>query len=190
MFRLYCIGDDGVHYYWTDGDWSSDTRAAALMTEAKASPLADGLVCEYEEVPTFKRNTPMILFILIQNSKVIDRAITPNFLRLGGLDAYAGFQVAIGHINMRGEKAIVGVVANVAPLSGAKTWRISSDADGLYRLVGAGGCPAKLVIERLKVMQKGGKFDDLSNLPMRVVLTTVGPTTPLSTEDVSELLVP
>jgi hypothetical protein len=132
----------------------------------------------------------MVVFILIQNNKVLDRSITPNFLRLNKLDAYAGFKIAIGRVSQTGGRKIVGIVADVAPLSGAKTWRISSDIDGLYRLIGAAECPAALVTRRLGVMHRAGQFSDSADLPMRVVLTAFGPVTPLSVEDVTEALVP
>lgn len=132
----------------------------------------------------------MTLFVLIQDNKVLDKAITPNFLRIDKLDAYAGFKIAIGCINEWGEREIAGVVADVGLLSGAKTWRISSPTDGLYRLIGAAMNPAELVTNRLGVLQGSGEFSDLDNLPMRVVLTAFGPTTPMSTEDVVEALVP
>ena len=190
MFRVYDKYDDGRTYYWDGLHWSLEPTAAKSMPKAKARQLARDEHCEYEKVPTPVKTTPAAVFILIQNNRMLGRDILPEFLRTEKLDAYAGFKIAIGRVNGRGKRAIAGVVADVAPLSGAKTWRISSDADGLCRLIGASMCPAELVIKRLDTMHRAGKFSDLANLPMRIVLTTFGPTTPLSVEDVAESLVP
>jgi hypothetical protein len=130
------------------------------------------------------------MFILIQNDKVLSTAITPTFLRIEKLDAYAGFKIAIGCINDWGEREIVGIAASVAPLSGAKAWRVSSYQDGMYRLINTAICPGTFVIRRLGAMQGAGQFIDLTDLPEQVVLTASGAVTPLSTEDVVEALVP
>ena len=188
MFRAYyhAAKDSGVKYYWTNGGWSSRAIDAYLMAEAAAATFASNVgECGYEKVPPLVWRVRVKLFILIQNDRVIDRAIKPSFLRTKQLDAYAGFKIAIGRIKQDGARSIAGVVADVGPLSGAKTWRISSEADGIYRLVGATRCPAELVVNRLSGMHRNGKFNDLDSLPMRVVLTTFGPTTPLSVEDVA-----
>ncbi len=190
MFRVYDKYDDGRTYYWDGRSWTLGPDCAKLLSQLEASQLARAEQCEYEAVPTPVERVPVTLFILIQNNRVLDYAIMPRFLRIEKLDVYAGFKIAIGRISEWGEREIAGVVVDVAPLSGAKTWRISSDADGLYRLIGASVCPAELVTKRLGVMQGAGKFSDLANLPMRIVLTAFGPTTPLSVENVVKSLVP
>jgi hypothetical protein len=193
LFRIYYTTGKGINHYWTNGGWSGDPRDAHSMSEARAVTFTKNQPqCDYEEVPItpIKRSDLVTVFILIQNNKVLDRSITPNFLRIGKLDAYAGFKIAIGCINETGGREIVGIVADVGPLSGAKTWRISSPQDGLYRLVGVTDSPVELVTRRLGVMQGAGQFCDLTDLPVRVVLTAFGPVTPLSVEDVTEALVP
>ncbi len=195
MYRVYYMICGKQDFWCGDecGDtWSTNPKDAAHYTELEAARAAKQLACEYEEVSVtpVKRSNLVTVFILIQDNKVIDRCITPNFLRSEKLDAYAGFKIAIGRVSDTGGREIVGVVADVGPLSGAKTWRISSDMDGMYRLIGAAECPAMLVTNRLGVMQGAGKFCNLADLPMRVVITAFGPTTPMSTEDVVEAIVP
>lgn len=192
MFRVFDKYDDGRIYYWTGCRWSIYPANAKSLYEAEAAQLASDEHCDYEEivVTTPMRREVVIVFILIQDNKVLSRGITPAALNVTKLDAYAGFKIAIGRIKETDEREIAGVIADVGPLSGAKTWRISSDVDGLYRLVGAGGCPAELVTNRLGVLFGAGKFSDLSDLPMCVVLTAFGPTTPLAVENVAEAIVP
>ena len=197
MYRVYYIlSDNRKHYQCGAAEggyaWTTDSEYATLYSKSAVAQVALDLACVYEEVPTtpVKRSDTVTVFILIQDNKVLDRSITPNFLRPGKLDAYAGFRIAIGRINETGGREVVGIVADVGPLSGAKTWRITSPQDGTYRLVGVTDSPLELVTRRLGVMQGAGQFIDLSDLPERVVLTALGPITPRSTEDVIEAIVP
>jgi hypothetical protein len=112
---------------------------------------------------------PNLQFLLTQGDKVLDHADRPEQLNLDDLDQFAGFKVALGY---RGKaRKIIGIAADVAPLSGCATWRISSAQDGLHRLINSGGCPARLVKRRLRVMFQHGWYDDLTQLPLPVVLT-------------------
>jgi len=110
-------------------------------------------------------------FLLIQNDQVVDWTNAPDHLTFGGLDAFAGFKIAVAHVNEFGDKEVIGLAADVAPLSGCTTWRITSNQDGQYRLINSGGCPAELVRRRLRVMFEQGWFEDLANLPLPVVIT-------------------
>lgn len=109
-------------------------------------------------------------FLLTQGDKVLGHADRPEQLSLADLDQYAGFKIALGYNGADGRE-IIGIVADVAPLSGCTTWRISSVQDGLHRLINSSGCPARLVRRRLRVMFKQGWFDNLHQLPLPVVIT-------------------
>lgn len=114
---------------------------------------------------------PVAIFLLIQDGKMRDHAICPQYLSTNRIDQYAGFKVAIGCQIGSGEQEVVGVIADVAPLSGSTCWRISSIQDGQYRLINSGTPPALLVKTRLRVMYEQGWFDDLANLPLPVTIT-------------------
>lgn len=109
-------------------------------------------------------------FLLTQGDKVLDNADRPEQLNLTDLDPYAGFKIAIGYKG-HGSHRIIGIAADVAPLSGCITWRITSNQDGSYRLINSAGCPAQLIKTRLRVMFHHGWFDNLHNLPLPVMLT-------------------
>lgn len=83
-------------------------------------------------------------------------------------DIFAGFKVAVGCVNEFGAREVIGVVADVQPLRGARTWFITSKQDGYNRHVGSTGSPDVLVANRLTVMLDDGDFDDLVNLPAPV----------------------
>jgi hypothetical protein len=108
-------------------------------------------------------------FLLIQDG-VVDYSENPGNLAYSFVDAFAGFQVAIGCVNEFGEREIIGIVADVAPVSGCNTWRVSSYQDGYNRLVGATGSPAAHVRVRLGVLYENGYFADLCNLPQPVTV--------------------
>lgn len=109
-------------------------------------------------------------FLLTQGNKVLDCADRPEQLSLDGLDQYAGFKIAIGYRH-DATPTIIGIAADVAPLAGCVTWRITSNQDGQYRLINSSGCPARLVKRRLRVMFQHGWFDNLEQLPLPVVIT-------------------
>jgi hypothetical protein len=110
-------------------------------------------------------------FLLIQDDHVVDWDTNPGHLSLAGLDALAGFKIAVAHVNEFGDKEVIGIAADVAPLYGCATWRISSNQDGMHRLVNSGGCPARLARRRLRVMFTQGWYGDLCQLPLPVVIT-------------------
>lgn len=117
---------------------------------------------------------PVTVYLLIQGGKVKDHAIRPECLETTWIDQYAGFKVAIGCQIGSGEREIVGIIADVAPLLNSSCWRISSVQDGQYRLINSGPFPASLVKTRLRVLCEQGRFEDLANLPPCVVITPVG----------------
>jgi len=119
-------------------------------------------------------------FLLIQNG-VVDCSENPGNLAYSFVDAFAGFQVAVGCVNEFGEREIVGIVADVVPVSGCNTWRISSHQDGYNRLIGAAGSPAAHVRVRLGVLYKNGYFVDLCNLPQPVMVMPGEPAQALTT---------
>lgn len=104
-------------------------------------------------------------FLLIQGHKVLDHADRPEQLNLDGFNPYAGFKIAVGY-----RHHVIGIAADVAPLSGCVTWRITSNQDGYHRLINSAGCPTRLVKRRLRVMFHHGWFDDLDNLPLPVAI--------------------
>jgi len=110
-----------------------------------------------------------VKFLLIQDG-IVDSAENPAGLAFSFVDAYAGFQVAIGCTNEFGQREIVSLVASVAPLAGASCWRVSSFQDGNNRLVGAAGSPASLVRVRLCAMYEHGRYDDLCQLPQPILV--------------------
>jgi hypothetical protein len=164
----FWCGDAGVEA------WSPNPDDAKHYYESEADKVAAQLRCEYEEAPGPQARTngfEVIMFILIQDDVVLDRARAPDALDLSSLDPFAGFKIAIGKVGKAGKREVAGVVADVSPLSDAATWRISSPMDGMYRLIGAAGCPAELVTHRLRVMAGDRQFHNLEQLPTRVVLT-------------------
>lgn len=194
MFRIYYTAARDRKHYWDGESYSTDIDDAKLYHESEAAQLAEDKDCAYEKVHVtpVKRRVAVTLFILLQGNKVIDQAITPSYLYTDRLDVYAGFKIAIGYINEWDKKVVMGVVADVTPLRDAKNWRISSDIDGMYRLINAAGCPAALVVKRLDNLRAAKKFSNLTKLPMRVVLTAslCQQALPLAVNNVVEAFVP
>jgi len=112
-----------------------------------------------------------VYFLLIQDDHVVDWDTNPAHLSLAELDAFAGFKVAVAHVNEFGDKEVVGIAADVLPLADCVTWRITSNQDGMHRLVNSAGCPARLARHRLRAMFAQGWFKDLCQLPLPVVIT-------------------
>jgi hypothetical protein len=108
-------------------------------------------------------------FLLIQDG-VVDVSDNPATLTYSFIDAFAGFKVAIGCVNEFDQHEIIGIVADVSPVAGCNTWRVSSAQDGYNRLVGAAGSPASHVRVRLGVMYENGDFADLCRLPQPVTV--------------------
>lgn len=109
-------------------------------------------------------------FILIQNDQVLDHADDPMQLSTTSFDEYAGFKIAVGCLNNWSDCEIIGIAADVAPLP-STAWRISSNQDGMRRLINSATNPLWLVLERLRVMFDQGWFDDLHHLPTPVIIT-------------------
>ena len=109
-------------------------------------------------------------FLLIKDGVVASATTPADLFRayLPDFDVLDGFKVAIGCTNEFGEREIVGIVADVAPLVGCVTWYITSYQDGYYRHIGATGAPDILVSNRLHSLYEAGDYDDLVNLPQAV----------------------
>lgn len=87
------------------------------------------------------------------------------------LDEDRDWQLLMGIINEFGKPEIIGTVVEIYPAPNKPCWRISSPLDGKYRLVGATGTLVGLVIDRLRVMFRGGVYTgDLLNLPETIVV--------------------
>lgn len=110
-----------------------------------------------------------VQFLLIQDG-LVDHSDRPDNLMFSLVDPYAGFKVVVGCVNEFKEREVVGAVAEVAPVEGCNTWRVSSIMDGYNRLVGAAGSPASFVRVRLGVMYQNGDFEDLCRLPSPVTV--------------------
>lgn len=113
---------------------------------------------------------PNLKFLLLQDNTVFDSADEPGQLSLWGIEPFAGFKIVLGYIDEGGEKEILGIAADVAPIGDCVTWRISSVQDGQHRLINSAGCPGRLARRRLHVMFTQGWFDNLCQLPMPVTI--------------------
>ena len=124
-------------------------------------------------------------FLLIQGGVIASDRDPYCLIRKAGssYDIFAGFKIFIGCVNEFGVREIVGIVAEVLPLKGCKTWRITSKIDGYNRLVGPTGAPAELVASRLGGAMGRGDFDDLANLPAPVRIVPGDAPVPYSRTD-------
>jgi hypothetical protein len=110
-----------------------------------------------------------VRFILIQEG-IVDIANSPAALAFSFLDVFAPFKVAIGCVNEFNKAEIVGIVAEGRPTESCNVWYISSELDGLNRMVGITGRMSDFVRGRLCNYYQSGKFSDLCNLPQMVTI--------------------
>lgn len=124
---------------------------------------------------TTKTAPPIIatVFVLLQGGKILSKAATPSSLHFKHVNENKDFQVAVGHIDDKGKRKILGVVANSIPRPGYAALRISSEMDNYNRLVGAALSPTEMIRQRLSVYWRKGRFDDLSALPQTVIVVGV-----------------
>jgi hypothetical protein len=108
---------------------------------------------------------PVVVYLLIQGDKVVDHCLALNCLRVGDIDSYTGFKIAVGIQTEWGEKEIIGVLADVAPLFGYNTWHITPSLGGGSYDMTTNDAPSNAVKHRLRLAMERGAFDDLANLP-------------------------
>lgn len=111
--------------------------------------------------------TPIAVYLLIQGGRVVDHCTALGCLWLSDIDEYAGFTIAVGYQTEWGEKEVVGVIADVAPLPVAcSNWRVTSETPGcLPYTINTPESPSDFVKWRLRTLAVKGYFDDLTNLP-------------------------
>lgn len=87
------------------------------------------------------------------------------------LDQNKDWKLLMGVVNEFGKPEIVGTVVEAYPAPDKPCWRVSSQMDGKYRLVGATGTLVGLVMNRLGVQFRGGIYTgDVLNLPETIVV--------------------
>lgn len=103
------------------------------------------------------------IYLLIQGDVVVDRCLIINYLRTERIAEYAGFKIAVGYVDATGKRHVAGVLADVAPLVGCKTWQISGKDWG-GRVINAESLrPAAFIKYELRDLPGTGL--DLRNLP-------------------------
>lgn len=109
-------------------------------------------------------DTPSTIFLLIQEGRVVDYCAVVSCLRIHTIDDCAGFKIAIGYQNEYGEKEVIGILADVAPLAACKIWGITPLYGGTPYSICTRSTPGEFVKHQLSVAHTQGNLD-LANLP-------------------------
>ncbi len=110
-----------------------------------------------------------VCFLLVQG-EVIDVCEKPDKLNFAFVDEVSGFQVAIACTNEFGEQEVIGIVAEMLPMLGCTTWRVSSEIDGHRRMVGVAGSMKDFIQKRLRAYRRLRLFADLCQLPAQILI--------------------
>jgi hypothetical protein len=104
-----------------------------------------------------------MIFLLIQNDKIVGGAAIPKLVPFDRIDSAQSWQIVAGIESREGHK-IIGPICEFHAKVGAKCYRLTSMIDGWKRLVGRVGTSVEVAIDRLDLIDKHDGFTDHANL--------------------------